>query len=203
MMESRLADRVDGTSDEFKITGSETLLGGVVEYTAANGKKFYVQRCRVKSERKPGPLFVFGEIEKTHFTWGNKAAARPLPDVERYVVIGYDDLVFSGITPPAAEFRHPLGEKTMLWREWESQVDVAQEPGLQMVSSIVLPISPGSDNDHAAWAVYQDAKSEVTSSKNYLLTPLAAVADVPLTILGTACYLPYYNVKYWIKSIKD
>ena len=198
-----MADRVDGTSDEFKITGSETLLGGVVEYTAANGKKFYVQRCRVKSERKPGPLFVFGEIEKTHFTWGNKAAARPLPDVERYVVIGYDDLVFSGITPPAAEFRHPLGEKTMLWREWESQVDVAQEPGLQMVSSIVLPISPGSDNDHAAWAVYQDAKSEVTSSKNYLLTPLAAVADVPLTILGTACYLPYYNVKYWIKSIKD
>ena len=88
MMESRLADRVDGTSDEFKITGSETLLGGVVEYTASNGKKFYVQRCRVKSERKPGPLFVFGEIDKEHFTWGNKAEAQPLPDVERYVVIG-------------------------------------------------------------------------------------------------------------------
>ncbi|MBQ4593710.1 MAG: hypothetical protein IJA81_03690 [Akkermansia sp.] len=204
MMESRLADRVDGSSDEYKITGSESLLGGIVEYTAANGKKFYVHRCRVSSERKPGPLFVFGEIDKKHFTVGNHTAmAQALPPVERFVVVGYDDLVFSGITPPAAEYRHPLGEKTMLWRDWETQVELAQDPGLQLVNSQVLPIAPGSDNDHAAWAVYQDAKEEVTPTKCYLLTPLAAVADVPLTILGTLGYLPYYNIKHWIQSIEE
>ena len=203
MMESRLADRVDGSSDEYKITGSESLLGGIAEYTAANGKKFYVHRCRVDSERKPGPLFVFGEIDKKHFTWGNNAASEALAPVERYVVVGYDDLVFSGITPPAAEYRHPLGEKTILWREWESLVEAAHDPGLQLVSSTVLPIAADSDNDHAAWAVYQDAKSEVTPAKRYLLAPLAAVADVPLTILGTIGYLPYYNVKHWITKATD
>ena len=202
-MESRLADRVSGESDEYKITGSESLLGGIMEYTAANGKKFYVHRCRVNSERKPGPLFVFGEIDKKHFTWGNSAPAVPLPPVERYVVVGYDDLVFSGITPPAAEYRHPLGEKTILWRDWEAQADAADDPGLQLLSSTVLPIAADSDNDHAAWAVYQDAKSEVSATDRYLLAPLAAVADIPLTILGTIGYLPYYNVKHWITSIKD
>ncbi len=203
MMESRLADRVDGSSDEYKITGSESLLGGIVEYTAANGKKFYVHRCRVDSERKPGPVFVFGEIDKKHFTWGNNAVSEALAPVERYVVVGYDDLVFSGITPPAAEYRHPLGEKTILWREWESLVETAHDPGLQLVSSTVLPIAADSDNDHAAWAVYQDAKSEVTPTKRYLLAPLAAVADVPLTILGTIGYLPYYNIKHWITEATD
>lgn len=203
VMESRIADRVDGSSDEYKITGSESLLGGIMEYTAANGKKFYVHRCRVTSERKPGPLFVFGEIDKKHFTLGNNAVAEPLPAVERFVVVGYDDLVFSGITPPAAEYRHPLGEKTILWREWENSVAVANDPGLQLVSSTVLPIAAGSDNDHAAWAVYQDAKGEVTPSKRYFLAPLAALADIPLTILGTVCYFPYYNVKYWINGKKD
>lgn len=203
IMESRIADRVDGTSDEYKITGSESLLGGILEYTAANGKKFYVHRCRVNSERKPGALFVFGEIEKEHFSWCDGTAATPLHPVERYVVVGYDDLVFSGITPPTAEFRHPLGEKTILWREWETKVESLNDPGLQLVSSQVLPIAPGSDNDHAAWAVYQDAKEEVTPTKRYLLAPLAEVADVPLTILGTLGYLPYYNVKCWVKSITE
>jgi hypothetical protein len=51
--------------------------------------------------------------------------------------------------------------------------------------------------------VYQDAKAEAADSGNYILTPLATVADVPLTVLGTLCYMPYYNVKYWIDSIKD
>lgn len=203
MMESRLADRVDGTSDEYKITGSQSLLGGIMEYTAANGKKFYVHRCRVSSERKPGPIFVFGGIDEKHFTVGNNAAAVTLPAVERFVVVGYDDLVFSGITPPAAQYRHPLGEKTMLWREWEDKVAATGDSGLQLVGSQVLPIAPGSDNDHAAWAVYQDAKSEVSPTKRYALAPLAAVADVPLTILGTLGYLPYYNVKCWVKSFME
>lgn len=203
MMESRIADRVNGASDEYRITGSESLMGGIVEYTAANGKKFYVQRYRVKSERKPGPMFVFGEIDKKHFTWGNNAPAKALPTVERFVVVGYNDLVFNGITPPAAEFRHPLGEKTMLWREWEDKVEALQDPGMQLVSSTVLPIAPGSENDQAAWEVYQDAKSEVAPGRRYVWAPLAEVADVPLTLLGTMCYMPYYNVKHWVKCIKD
>lgn len=198
MMESRIADRVNGSSDEYKIINTENLLGGVLEYTTLSGKKIYVHRCRVHSERKPGALFVFGEIDKKHLTLGNAATVERLNPVERYVVIGYDDLVFNGITPPPAEQRHPLGEKTMLWREWEDKAQAAQDPGLQLVSNTVLPIPPETDNDHVAWEVYQDAKSEVEPTKRYLLAPLAAVADVPLTILGTLVYLPYYNVKTWL-----
>ena len=198
MMESRLADRVSGASDEYKIVGSENLLGGIAEYTAANGKKFYVHRCRIHTERKPGALFVFGEIDKKHFAWGDKAPSTKQAPTERYVLLGYDDMVFSGITPPPVELRHPMGETTTLWREWSEQVNTAKEPGLNFVSSTILPIEAGNDNDYSVSAVFDDVRTYPTATRRYVLAPLAAVADVPLTILGTTLYMPYYNVKTWL-----
>ena len=197
LMESRLVDRVTGKSDEQRIVDAKVSLGGVIEYTAANGKKFYIQRCRVSAERKIGPLFVFGEIDKVHFTMGGNGTNIPLNPVESLVVIGYDDLVFSGITPPAPEYRHPMGETTRLWEEWEAEAASLKDPGLRLVASTVLPVSADGDNDYVAACISKSMARPVGAASRYLLAPLAAVADVPLTIMGTAVYFPYYNVKYW------
>ena len=56
------------------------------------------------------------------------------------------------------------------------------------------------ENDFAAWEVFRSQKKEPSALDRYVMKPLASVADVPMTVLGSVCYLPYYNVKTWIKG---
>ena len=201
LMESRIAERVSGESDQQRIINSQATRGSITECTTANGKKFYVQRYLVKTESKRGPLFVFGEIDREHFAWGGKGQYRADLPVERHVVIGYDDLIFCGITPPPASQRHPLGTVTMQWTEWQEKIAALKDPGLRIVSGTPLPEVSGADNDYAAACVAKSVKREIGVTSRFVLTPLAELADIPLTILGTAIYFPCYNVKYWCSSM--
>ena len=202
-MESRLAERVDGSSNEYKILATQCPMGGITEYTTTSGKKIYVQQSRVYAESVAGALFAFGSVEDTHFTVGKGTAAKRMDPIERYVVIGYNDLVYSGVTPPAPEYRHPMGEKTMLWRKWEEAVQASADPGLQLATARVIPVAPGTENDPVAWEVFNDARPEPRAVTKYFYAPAASLADVPLSILGSAIYLPYYNLSRWIASLKD
>ena len=201
-MESRLAERAGGESDETRIVSSDCPENAIVEHTTAGGKKIYVQRCRVVTERKTGALFVFGGINKKHFSVGGGKTTGATTTTERHVVIGYRDLVLSGITPPPEEQQHELGQRTMLWDDWKAECDKRNDPSLAIVSSISLPISYEGENDFAAWEVYNSGKKAPSAMDRYVMKPLASLADVPMTVLGSVCYLPYYNVKTWIKGEK-
>lgn len=202
-MESRLAARVDGSSNEYKILATQCPAGGITEYTTASGKKIYVQQSRVYAESASGALLAFGSVEETHFTVGKGTRAKRMDPIERYVVIGYHDLVYSGITPPEPQYRHPLGEKTMLWRHWEGAVQASADPGMQLVSAKILPVAPGVENDPVAWEVFNDARPEPSAATKYLYAPVVSMVDVPLSILGSVIYLPYYNISQWIGALKD
>lgn len=199
-MESRLADRVGGTSDEMRIVSSECPDNCIVEHTLANGKKIYVQRCRVVAERKSGALFVFGGISDKHFSLGKGGESGVSTTVEKSVVIGYRDLVLSGLAAPPAEQQHELGKQTMLWEEWQAECAKRNDPSLRIVSSTSIPVSAVDENDFAAWEVFKTRKPQQSSLSRYVYVPLAKVVDVPMTVLGSACYLPYYNVKTWING---
>jgi hypothetical protein len=199
-MESRLAERAGGESDEVRIVSSDCPENTVVEHTTAGGKKIYVQRCRVVTERKTGALFVFGGINKKHFSVGGGKPTGATTTTERHVVIGYRDLALCGIEAPPAEQQHELGTRTMLWDDWKAECDKRNDPSLAIVSSVNLPVSFEGGNDFAAWEIFNSQKKEPTAMDRYVMKPLASVADVPMTVLGSVCYMPYYNVKAWIKG---
>lgn len=199
-MESRLAARAGGESDEMRLVSSECPENVVVEHTLACGKKIYVQRCRVVTERKTGALFVFGGINKKHFSVGGGSSTGATTTTERHVVIGYRDLALCGIEAPPAEQQHELGMRTMLWDDWKAECDRRNDPSLSIASSTNLTVSFDGENDFAAWEVFRSQKKEPSALDRYVMKPLASVADVPMTVLGSVCYLPYYNVKTWIKG---